>query len=123
MFFWESTRIGFVAYPDWLDRVFDNVIFAKSLRFVIGLLSLGATILGGFYLWRHKYRLWHLEKQQNSFWVALFFLIYLIFCHVTLYSLFATVPRFALPIAPLFVLVIAFVAQILFYKKKGLSDE
>ncbi len=117
MFFWESTRIGFVAYPDWLDRILDNVIFAKSLRFIVGFLSLGATILSGFYFWRYKDRLWHLEKQQNSFLVALFFLIYLIFCHVTLYSLFATVPRFALPIAPLFVLVIAFTAQILFYGK------
>lgn len=41
------------------------------------------------------------------------FLTYLILCYVTMSSLFATVPRFALRVAPLFILVMAFSAQIL----------
>lgn len=103
LFFWESTRIGFVAYPDWLDLVWDNPVFAKSLRFVVGGLSLGALIFTGIFALRNKK-------------IILFFGVYLIFWHVTLYSLFMTVPRFSLPIAPLFILLIAAVVQILLQK-------
>ncbi len=117
MFFWESTRIGFVAYPDWLDKIFDNAVFAKFLRFVVGLISLFSTVLCCFYLWRHKKIFWQADQRQSIFLSTLFFLIYLIVCHVSFYSLFATVARFALPIAPLFVLVVACAAQILFFKE------
>ncbi len=113
MFFWESTRIGFVAYPDWLDVVFDNAVFAKALRFIVGFLSIISTVFCCFYLFRHRKGLWQADHKEGNFLATLFFLIYLIMCHVTLYSLFATVPRFALPIAPLFILVIAFTVQIL----------
>lgn len=117
MFFWESTRIGFVAYPDWLDKIFDNAIFAKSLRLGAGLFSLGAVLLGGFYFCRQKVWVSLAQKSEDVFGAGLYFLGCLIVCHITLYSLFATVARFALPIAPLFILMIAFCAQILFYRK------
>ncbi len=118
MFFWESTRIGFVVYPDWLDGVFDNLFFAKSLRFFVGAISLFAIIFAGIYLLRHKVCLWQEESPQDNFPTGLLFSVYLIICHVTLYALFATVARFALPIAPVFILVIACVMQILIDRKR-----
>ncbi len=113
MFFWENTRTGFVAYPDWLDKIFDCAPFAKGLRFAAGGISFLATLFAIFFLWKNKKGLLDHSREKENFVPILFFSVYLIVCHVTFYSLFAIVSRHALPIAPLFILVVAFTTQIL----------
>ncbi len=39
MFFWESTRIGFVQYPPWLDQLHQNFLFKNTLRLLIFILT------------------------------------------------------------------------------------
>ncbi|MCC6759215.1 MAG: hypothetical protein IT395_06290 [Candidatus Omnitrophica bacterium] len=116
MFFWETTQIGFVVYPDWLDAVFGCVPFAKVLRFIVGALSLAATLLAVVFLWKNRKDLWAHDGQDKDFVPVLFFAVYVVLCHVTLYSLFAIVPRHAVPIGPALILIIAFVAQRIFNK-------
>ena len=45
MFFWESTQVGFVTYPLWLQKIYDLKIFDDLLRFSLFLLSLAAVVL------------------------------------------------------------------------------
>ncbi len=118
MFFWESTTIGFVAYPDWLDKIFDFVYFQKGLRLLIGILSLSATLCVAWQVWCEREKLFNIKKNEICTVPVMFFAVYLIILHVTLYSLFATVPRFALPIAPLYLLLIAYNMQIVILRRK-----
>lgn len=106
MFFWETTRAGFVAYPDWMDKLFDNPPFQKGLRFLVGVLSAFAVFFAAVRAFSRKY------LQQPEVVLA----VYLVILHVSFYSLFATVARFALPIAPLFIFIIAAAAQAQFRK-------
>lgn len=110
-FFWESTRIGFVVYPDWLDGVYDRAAFAGSLRMLVGLLSLGAFGYALATVWRNRRYIRQSDLEQGRSLMTLFFCVYLVFLHVTFYSLFFTVPRFSLPIAPVFVMMIALCAD------------
>ena len=116
MFFWESTRIGFVAYPDWADAILDWAPFAKGLRFGVGVTCLLATLFAMVFLWQNRDTQRESACYSTKLWSGLFFAVYLIVCHVTLYSLFATVPRFAFPIAPLLIFVVACAVQIRFAK-------
>ena len=117
MFFWESTRIGFVAYPDWMDKIFDCPLFQKSLRLGVGFLSLGSTLFVACSMAKRKGR----GNRGAPVDPTIFLTIYMIFWHVTLYSMFSTLPRYALPIAPLYLLIIAFAGQgILKEKEKRL---
>lgn len=98
MFFWESPEPGFVARPDWMDRIYFASPFKELLRVVISLLS----IFSFFYL------LGSLRKNTDRDKVIfLFFVGLLIFLHFTFYSLFTTVPRWAIPVIPLCLIMIA----------------
>ncbi|HOW35833.1 MAG TPA: hypothetical protein PL155_05405 [Candidatus Omnitrophota bacterium] len=92
MLFWESTRIGFVDYPAWLERLFTLGIVKNGIRFVIS----GLTILAFFYLWARK---------EGGILLAIkwFLTIYII-----LHSFFLIVTRWALPVAPLYIIIIAY---------------
>ena len=118
LFFWESTHIGFVAYPDWLEGIFNNQFFSIALRLVVGMLSLGSFLFCIFHLIRQRQLLWKTQEKDHTGIVAVFFAAYVILCHTMMYSLFFTLPRFALPIAPLFILLIALSAQVLTRKEK-----
>jgi hypothetical protein len=127
LFFWESTRIGFVAYPDWLDKVYDQPIFARSLRFFVGVASLAAWLCSWSFLWRRRKLLWDNRNQEDKIFVFILFVSYMILCHTLLHALFFTVPRFSLPIAALFIVLIALVVEVGFFRKvfnfkKGVED-
>jgi len=107
LFFWESTHIGFVAYPDWLDAIFDHAVFANGLRLVVGLISLASFIFCLIFLARNY------KQYDQPLNTLIFFSVYVIFWHFILYSFFFTLPRFALPVAPLFLLIVAMSAQII----------
>lgn len=102
MFFWESTRIGFVVYPDWMDHIFDHQFIKKGLRMLGGGFSLAASLYGGWIVYKNRRRLFLNGGQEQGSMPACFFALLIIFLHVGFYSLFSTLPRYALPIAPLF---------------------
>ncbi len=44
IFFWESTRIGFVEYPLWLDAIYVSKIARLGIRLFISLLTFGCQL-------------------------------------------------------------------------------
>lgn len=104
MFFWESTHIGFVVYPDWLEKIYNNPLFSFGLSLVIGLLTLASS----FYLLvlTYKNRKGLISSENSSPSVLYLSAALIIHAHVLLYSLFFTLPRWAFPVAPLYLLAI-----------------
>lgn len=104
MLFWESTQIGFVQYPGWLKRLFALGIVRNGIRLIVS----GLTILAFFYLW---------IRSVGGMLLAIkwFLTIYIV-----LHSVFLTIPRWALPLAPLYIIIIAyFFDQMTHFYKKG----
>lgn len=105
--FWESTKIGFVRYPDILTRVYDNPGIRLGLRLVIGLITLGSLIFATLALWRS--RRGRAEKPDcRECMETLFIVLFMIAAYTVPYSLTYVVTRYALPIAILYVVCIAF---------------
>jgi hypothetical protein len=94
MFFWESTAIGFVVYPVWLQNIYNMACTKNLLRLVVSLLTLSGFIYACFRLIKYK--------DAIVGWVFWFLTL-----QIGFYSLFSIVPRYALPIAPLFLVLIA----------------
>jgi len=94
MFFWESTKIGFVTYPPWLQKIYDVRIFDNILRFSLFLL----TWLGVMHLWFGR-----MSPQKSPIG---FLLGVLIFIYIFFFSFVSILTRYALPIAPLYLIAI-----------------
>ena len=102
MFFWESTQIGFVSYPDWLKRIYDNLVVKNLWRVTISLV----TIYSFFYCiymfltnsgpCRDK-----IKRKEVGF------ILFLIVSVIGLYSLVHILTRFALPLAPVYLILAA----------------
>jgi len=94
MFFWESTQIGFVSYPHWLQKIYDTRIFNNGLRFLVSLISLAAVVVVWFQSLRPP-------SSPIGFLIGL-----LIFLYISFFSFFFILTRYALPIAPLYLICI-----------------
>ena len=93
MFFWE-TKLFFVNYPRWLDRLYCTPFIVYGLSFTWSLLSVSGLIFG-------INRSWRLRKSKEG--AAFLFTTSFVLCFMACYSLFFIDLRYALPIAPLFV--------------------
>jgi len=94
MSFWESTQVGFVSYPHWLERIYNIKIFNNGLRFFASLMTMGAVI----FLWLITL---HPLKNQIGFLISI-----LIFLYTLFFSFFFILTRYALPLAPLYLIAI-----------------
>lgn len=115
MFFWESTQIGFVTYPAGLNNFFVWVPFKNGLRLVMSLLTLFALVYLGVLLWRKKS---DILKKEDPILLLYFFLLF-IFSFVGSYSLFCIVTRHILPIAPLYLIIISYIFQKIYFKSSN----
>jgi len=104
MIFWESTKIGFVDYPPLLTKLFGMTIFKNGLRLLLFLLTFVA-LLGQL---ASALRNQDLIQENRG---LLMFILILIFSYLGVHSLFFTLTRYSLPIAPLFLILIALFAQ------------
>lgn len=105
MFFWESTKIGFVEYPAALKNLYDNLLVRLGLRLVFGLLTVLAFVFSVFNLKKIKFKFF---KTQNYQAIMLFFVLFMISVYTILYSTCYVVTRYALPIASLYLACVAF---------------
>lgn len=103
MFFWESTQIGFVQYPAWLQKIYDKRLFNNALRLILSLLSMAAWIV----LWSRSLSI----AKENP---AIFLTLSLITIYIGAYSFFFILTRYALPIAPLYLICIAYTADLMY---------
>jgi len=95
MFFWESTQIGFVQYPHWLQRIYDFKIFNNALRFLLSLL----TFIAVFDLWIESFKP---ERSPIGFLIGV-----LIFFYALFFALFLLITRYMIPIVPLYLIAIS----------------
>ncbi len=105
MFFWESTQIGFVTYPAWLSQIYNMTILKNLLRLCAAVLTAFAWLSCCRYLWR----------QQT---LIIFLILSLVFIFVSFSSLFSILPRYMLPVAPLYLVLIGFALETVITQKK-----
>ena len=94
MFFWESTQVGFVDYPPWLQKIYNIKLLNNGLRFFVSLISLIAVVS----LWFQALRS---PKSPIGPLIGM-----LIFLYILFFSFFFILTRYALPIAPLYLIAI-----------------
>lgn len=114
--FWESTKIGFVEYPEFLAGIYDNLLVRLGLRLLAGLITIAGLIFTTFFLWRKRDRLLRLEEDQPSI-AALFFAWWMIAAYTIIYSTCYVVTRYALPIASLYIMCISFTINALLKRR------
>ena len=107
MFFWESTQIGFVSYPVWLEQIYKNKRGKNCLRLVVALLTSAALI----FVWAQC-----LRRGAPAPLLAAGLLMFLF---IFFYSFFFILTRYALPVVPLHVIIIAYTANFLYNKYHG----
>jgi len=95
MLFWESTQIGFVTYPQGLTQLFAFIPFKNGLRLLIFCLTAFSLLFSLLKI-----------KQTSS--PVLPFALLLIIAYIGIHSFFFTLTRYSLPIAPLFLILIAY---------------
>lgn len=108
MFFWESTQIGFVSYPPGLTKVFNRVLFKNGLRLFMSVLTFVALTYLVIYLFRRGREI-IVSQEDNR--IILLWIILLISIFSSAHALCLIVPRYALPMAPLFLIISSFFAQ------------
>ena len=102
MFFWESTKIGYVNYPPWLTRIYNHTLFKNILRLMVSL----TTILAFFYGWIYIFKC-----QQ----VLTGFILTLLTLTIAFYSPFFILTRYALPLAPLYLIISGYALERFFF--------
>ncbi len=108
MFFWETTQLGFVEYPPVLKALFSSGLFGDGLRAFIFIVSLAGFI---FFVLR-------LARGRGVPDAALISFIFFISVAVA-YVPFLILTRYALPTAPLLLLL----TGLMFVRKEVLSKE
>ena len=97
------------ASGSFLNRI-DFSPFKNGLRLLVFCITLFALIYNARYLWHHRPKL-VAGQQDTDVLLILFCILILIFAYTGSYSLFFVLTRYALPIAPLYLMGIAFCAQ------------
>jgi len=110
MFFWESTKIGFVEYPKGLTALFDFALFKDGIRLIMSLLSFISFLYLTKFIWSKQI----LTEEQK---MLLFCIFALITCFIAIHSFFFVLTRYILPIAPLYLIAITFSIQNIAAKK------
>lgn len=97
MFFWESTKIGYVTYPAWLTQLYDTNLFKNGLRLLISFLSLFGFFLCVGLVIRNKLKP-----------IQLAFILWFMIIFIAIYSPFFIITRYASVIASLFIICCAY---------------
>lgn len=117
MVFWESTQIGFVTYPEWLTRLFTWTPFKDGLRLLVFVITLVTLALGFIYTARHWKDL--TAPDGNSAVLAAYVIcLVIIVANIILHAPFMIATRYALPIAPLYLVLFGLNWEYCFRKSK-----
>jgi len=108
MIFWESTKIGFVDYPAPLAALFNFSLFKDGIRLTMSILTFLALLYLLKFVWSDLKRA---PPGPDESTTLLFCMLALIFAYVTIHSFFFVLTRYALPIAPLYLIIITFVLE------------
>ena len=118
LLFWESTKVGFVFYPSWLQNIYDHTLFKNGLRLLVFLATAWALIYVLIYLFKNRRLMFAADSPEGTTYQQMFFVAGFVGLFVALYASVITITRYALPIASLYLTIIAFAAQAIFSKSK-----
>lgn len=104
--FWEAPEISYVVYPDALDQIYNGSWLRYPLRFALFALSGWGLVMGCRFFWFNRKKIFN-NKTDDEKPSCLFFIMFLILVFTGLHSIFFILPRYALPMAPLFLVLIA----------------
>ncbi|MDO8579856.1 MAG: hypothetical protein Q7S13_00055, partial [Candidatus Omnitrophota bacterium] len=109
MLFWESTRIGFVTYPLWLQNILYCTLFKNTVRLLMFLFTAFGLAFSIVYAWRHKAMFYLPSQRDNPNMMSILIPAFvIIFANILLHSPFIIETRYALPLAPLYLVLIGF---------------
>ncbi len=114
-FFWESTKVGYVIYPGWLDHLFNTVVFKNALRLFMAFLTFAAFTDFTFETIRKFSLLRRIDSQESEKITIHLFMFLMIVSLTLLYSLFYILTRYIFPIVPLYLIIIGY-----FFHKRSL---
>ncbi len=109
MFFWETTHVGFVVYPDWLTHLYNNEWFNQTLKFLVALLTFASLIFSFLTLKSLS------ADSQRIIKACLLVLIPFALIH----AIFLILPRYALPISSVYLILIGLMLERLTNFKKN----
>jgi len=105
--FWESTQIGYVIYPAWLQNLFNLRLFKNGLRLIAAALTYCAMISFVIGIFRKRYSLF-VSSPDSQIAITCFFILLIMATYSIFYSIFIVITRYSLPIAPLYIISIAY---------------
>lgn len=109
--FWESTQIGNVSYPSGLQKAFEWGPFKNSIRLAVSVLTYVSLIVLGWFVVRDQKKLFDFSSTEGRHLQLYFFILFIIVAYTLFHSFFSIVTRYALPIASLYLIVIACILQ------------
>lgn len=114
--FWESTHIGGVKYPSWLERLYDKHIFKNGLRLIVAVSTFLSFVYSLFFLWRKRENVFSSDPDVST--VVIFCVVSLILVFTAFHALIQIIPRYVFSIVPLFIALIGLMLDRLLYKTK-----
>ena len=93
MFFWESASIGFVEYPKWIERLYQNVVLSKGLRLCAAVISFWGVLMLASAIRKHEIQVTRFQSYGLLLFIGIF-----IFC----YAFVSVIIRYSFPIVPLY---------------------
>jgi len=101
IFFWETPNIGFVVYPQPVARIYQAPAIRIGLIYLLAIMSFGSFVAG--------FRV--IRQLRGTDADLLFCILVLISGWILLQAPFFILPRYALPVASLFLVLIALAAD------------
>jgi hypothetical protein len=111
LLFWESTQMGFVSYPAIFVKLFQWPVFKNGLRLLMSILTLAALLFSLGFLLRRKEGIF---LPLDEIRIVIFLILLLLFLFGGFSALCVILPRYTLPMAPLYLILSAFAIEKLF---------
>jgi len=119
--FWESTQIGFVQYPVWLQNLFNFKLFKNAIRLLVAVLTYCAIIIAVLKVFKQRQILFSSQSKNIPDIIMLFVILSIIISYTALHSILLIINRYSLPLAPLYIIGIAYFLDNKLQKRKGNS--
>ncbi|MCA9405547.1 MAG: hypothetical protein KC684_03355 [Candidatus Omnitrophica bacterium] len=116
--FWESTLIGYVNYPQWLQKIFLFTIFKNGLRLIIFFLTFISIMFSIIYCLRNLREIYIFDDSKNNITLHLLFMLVIIITNTALYAPFKSVPRYGFQVVPLYLITIGCMLDIIFARRR-----
>lgn len=108
MFFWEYSQAGLVAYPDWLEALFELPLVKVGLTTLMAVLSFLGFLLLLRFLWRRRHLISTDEIYSDQTSSILLNIFFILIPFMAINAFFFCDPRYSYPMGPIFIILIAF---------------